>query len=97
MSTADSEAEAQSLAQALVHHRLAACVQLSPIVSHYLWQGEPATSSEVLILIKTTAAKVEKIASYLEANHSYDVPEIVEVPIISGSSAYLDWLGQAVM
>jgi len=96
MSTTDSPAEADALAQALIHQRLAGCVQLSPIVSHYLWQGEPTTSNEVLILIKTTAANVERVISYVEANHSYDVAEVIEVPISTGSRAYLAWLDQAV-
>ena len=97
MSTTDSPAEADTLAQALIHQRLAACVQISPIVSHYLWQGEPTTSNEVLILIKTTAANVERVISFVEANHSYDVAEVIEVPITSGSRAYLAWLDQAVV
>ena len=96
MTTTDSPAEADALAQALIHHRLAACVQRSPIVSHYLWRGEPTTSDEVLILIKTTAANVQKVISFVETNHSYEVAEIIEVPIGSGSRAYLAWLDQAV-
>lgn len=96
MTTTDSQAEADRHAAALVERRLAACVQLSPVVSHYVWDGAPTRSEEVLLLVKTRASKVEDVRAYLTEHHSYEVPEIIELPITSGHPNYLRWIDEAV-
>ena len=91
--TTDSEAEARKLAELAVESRLAACGQvLSPITSVYWWDGKVENAQEWMVLLKTTANRVEQLIDRLRAEHSYDTPEIVAVPIVSGNPAYLDWI-----
>ena len=92
MSTAGTQAEAARIAEALVAERLAACVQLSPIESWYRWEGKVERAEEVRLQIKTVAALVDQVETRLRALHSYDVPELVVVPIASGSADYLAWI-----
>ena len=91
--TAGSEAEAEALAEALVGERLAACVQLSPIRSRYVWKGAVQRDDEILLLIKTRAELFEIVRGKIRAIHSYDTPEIVALPITAGDADYLAWLG----
>jgi periplasmic divalent cation tolerance protein len=93
--TAASEAEAENIAKSLVEHKLAACVSLSPIRSIYTWQGEIHAESEWQLVIKTDLAKFEALKTKVQELHSYEVPEIIAIPIIAGSDAYLNWLGQS--
>jgi periplasmic divalent cation tolerance protein len=91
--TTDSESEARKLAEVAVRARLAACGQvLSPITSVYWWQGEVENAQEWMVVLKTTAGRVEQLIERLRAEHSYDTPEIVAVPIVSGNPAYLEWI-----
>ena len=92
LSTAGTQAEAARIAEALVAERLAACVQLSPIESWYRWEGKVERAEEVRLQIKTVAALVDQVETRLRALHSYDVPELVVVPIASGSADYLAWI-----
>ena len=94
--TAANGEEATRLADMLVGAQLAACVQILPeIESVYRWQGNIERASEVLLLVKTTRARFEELEREVRALHSYDTPEIVAVPIVAGSAAYLDWLNRA--
>ncbi len=93
--TAASEAEAENLAKSLVENKLAACVSLLPIRSVYSWQGEIHSESEWQLLIKTDLAKFEVLKTKIQELHSYEVPEIIAIPIIAGSEAYLNWIGQS--
>lgn len=92
LSTASSQTEAESLARGLVEHRLAACVQLLPITSFYTWQGQVEQSGEVLLVIKTTGSAYPQLEQYITRNHSYDVPEIVQLPVERGLERYLGWV-----
>jgi periplasmic divalent cation tolerance protein len=92
MTTTDSQEEANRLAELLVMQRLAACVQTTPITSTYTWQGKLHREAEWLLLIKTRAEHYEAVQEALLQNHSYDVPEIIQVPISQGSPSYLAWL-----
>ena len=94
--TAADGAEAQALAELLIEKRLAACVQILPAIeSVYRWQGRIERQPEVLLLAKTTRAKFEELEREVRAVHSYETPEIVAVPIITGSVPYLQWLGDS--
>ena len=94
--TAGSEAEARSLADALVKEQLAACVnRVGPIESTYVWDGEVQHDSEFLLVIKTRRALIEALTARVQALHSYDLPEVIALPIVAGSPAYLEWLGQS--
>ena len=94
--TAASGEEATRLAEMLVGAHLAACVQILPeMESVYRWEGKIERQSEVLLLAKTTRAKFDELEREVRALHSYETPEIVAVPIVTGSVPYLDWLVQA--
>ena len=90
--TAGSETEAEDIASALLAEQLAACVQMSPITSRYVWKGELAREEEVLLLIKTRAELFEKVRSRIRALHSYETPEVLMVPVTAGDADYLAWL-----
>ncbi len=81
------------LADRLVHERLAACVQILPqMTSVYFWEGEVRRDEEHLLLIKTSAEKYDELENFIQANHTYDAPEIVAVEVEKASPKYLQWL-----
>jgi len=91
--TAGSETEAETIAKTLVEERLAACVNLvSPIRSIYRWEGKIADDREWLLVIKTQAAQFAAVEARVTALHSYQVPEVIALPIQAGAEAYLRWL-----
>ena len=83
---------AKRTARLLVEQRLAACVQLFPIESVYLWQGKVCDEIEVMLFIKSKTVLFNKIAATIRTNHTYDVPEIVQMPIVDGLPEYLQWI-----
>ena len=86
---------ARSIASALVEQREAACVNIVPgLESVYRWQGRIEIDPELLLLIKTRADRVAAVQARVAALHPDDVPEVVAVPIVDGSKAYLDWLDE---
>ena len=95
LTTFANETEAQALAAALLTEHLAACVQMLPIQSAYRWQGAIQREPEILALIKTRAALYPAIEAMIRARHSYDTPEIIFVPIVAGSTGYLQWLDES--
>ena len=92
MTAVDSEAAAEELALQLVEAQLAACVQVMPVRSFYVWQGESRREAEYLLLVKTRAALYAQVETFILAHHPYDTPEILQLPVVTGSSAYLQWL-----
>lgn len=84
--------EAIAIADALVERRLAACVQLMPIESTYRWDGAVQHDAEVLLVAKTMLDRFDAVAACIRALHSYDVPEIVAVPIVAADTTYLAWV-----
>jgi periplasmic divalent cation tolerance protein len=95
--TAGSEAEAEAIAKALVEERLAACVNiLSPIRSIYRWQGKVADDREWLLVIKTQAERFAAVETKVKALHSYQVPEVIALPMVAGAEGYLRWLQESV-
>jgi len=91
--TAPDLASARSLARGLVERRLAACVNLVPgLESVYRWKGAVKSSNEVLLLVKTAAARLPALESFLESEHPYDVPECIALQPERVERAYLDWL-----
>ena len=94
--TAANGEEAARLAEMLVGSHLAACVQILPeMESVYRWEGKIERQSEILLLAKTTRAKFAELEREVRALHSYDTPEIIAVPVVEGSTPYLDWLTRA--
>ncbi len=90
-----SEDEAATIAHALVTERLAACGNILPRVrSIYRWQGKIEDEPEVMLLIKTTEDRIPTLIDRVNQLHSYDVPEIIALPITQGSESYLNWVIQ---
>src|SRR5437667_11395806 len=88
---------ARVLAKAALTERLVACANLVPkIESHYWWQDKIESSAEVLIIFKTTKAKLKALEKLIVAKHPYDTPEFVVLPITAGNKRYLDWVGASV-
>jgi periplasmic divalent cation tolerance protein len=97
LTTCGSIEEARTIAHALVDRHLAACVNIvSQIESVYRWQGEVETSNEWLLIIKTTAAAFDSLRQTLQALHSYELPECIQIAVETGNAAYLDWIGESV-
>ncbi|MFC5804301.1 divalent-cation tolerance protein CutA [Streptomyces formicae] len=93
LTTTDSAAKAEELARGAVEARLAACAQVSaPVTSVYHWQNAIETSEEWQVLLKTTEACYDALEAHLRAHHDYDTPEIIAVPVVRGSAAYLEWV-----
>ncbi len=94
LSACPTSEESERIALAAVNLRLAACVQIFPQMrSVYRWQGKVESAAEHLLLFKTTSAKFELLRSKIEELHSYEVPEILAIPVAAGSEQYLTWLG----
>ena len=96
LSTCGSREEAERIARALIDERLAACVQISAMESWYRWRGETEHAPEQRLHIKTTATLAETVTARVAALHSYEIPEIVTLPISGGSPDYLAWIADSV-
>ena len=96
LTTLPAAADASAFAHALVDDRLAACVNLLPVMeSVYRWEGRVDRESERQLLIKTSRARVAALWERVRALHTYDVPEFVVLPIVDGNAEYFKWLGES--
>jgi len=90
--TVPDAAAAEKLAKGLIDSRLAACVNAIPgLKSYYRWQGKVEVDSEVQLLIKTRRGRFDELSTWIEANHPYDVPEIIALSVDQVSNSYLAW------
>jgi periplasmic divalent cation tolerance protein len=97
LSTAPERETADRLAGMLVGSGLAACVNLLPgISSVYVWEGKTQRDAEVLMIVKTTEARVSEVVGLIELEHPYDCPEAVVLDVAGGSRSYLDWIAATV-
>jgi periplasmic divalent cation tolerance protein len=95
--TCASIAEAQRIGRSVVEKKLAACANiLAAVESIYRWKGKVERAREVLVVMKTTAARVRELEREVKRRHSYEVPEFVVLPIVAGSQEYLEWVGKSV-
>lgn len=95
--TCSDNAEANRVAQSLVEERLAACVSVLPgLTSIYRWQDKVERASEHLLLVKTTRERLSSLDSRIRELHSYELPEVIAVPVAAGSEKYLTWLREQV-
>ncbi|WP_456474551.1 divalent-cation tolerance protein CutA [Candidatus Pyrohabitans sp.] len=95
--TAKDAAQAREIARRLVEERLAACANIiEKVTSIYWWRGKLEEEEEVLILIKTLKEKVPAIIERVKELHTYEVPEVIALPIVEGSEDYLRWLEEEV-
>ena len=94
--TAPDLKTARRLARAALQKRLVACANLIPkIESHYWWKGKKERGSEVLMILKTTNAKLNALERLIVSKHPYDTPEFIVLRINRGNKKYLDWLKQS--
>lgn len=95
--TASSKKEAQAIGRELIKRKLAACVNtVDKIESFFWWQGKIDKANETLLIIKSKKSKLRRIIKTVKLLHSYEVPEIIAMPIISGYKPYLDWIDESV-
>lgn len=93
VTTTERQEDAQQIARALVEERLAACVQVvGPITSTYRWQGQIETAQEWQCWAKSRRELYDQIEQTIRRLHSYEVPEILAIPVLAGSASYLAWV-----
>lgn len=93
LSTA-GEREARGIAQALVMQHLAACVNIMPVESMYLWKGKLCEDREHLLIIKTVTSNADSVMHEIRNLHSYELPEMIVLPVSGGYHPYLQWLAE---
>lgn len=92
-SNCGSHEEARRVARALVDTRVCACVNIIPgIQSIYRWQGSIQEEAEWMLIIKTTRELFDRLSAELRKNHSYEIPEVIAIPIVEGNPDYLKWI-----
>jgi len=92
-STCDSEEQAAIIARALVEQQLAACVNIMPgLRSIYRWKGQIEDASEWLLIIKSRRDRMDQLRAAIAKIHTYEVPELLAIPVVDGSESYLAWL-----
>lgn len=94
--TASSQQEAEAIAKALVEAKMAACVTMMPVYSIYTWKGQVMNEQEWQMVIKTDLGKFSLIEQKILELHSYEVPEIIAIPISTGSQSYLEWISDTI-
>jgi periplasmic divalent cation tolerance protein len=92
MTTVEDDLDAKKLADALIRNKLAACVQFTKTRSVYRWKDNIQSSQEYVINVKTRRELAPKVIDFIKENHTYEVPEIVVLPILTGYQPYLDWI-----
>ena len=85
--------ESETIANALVEEGLSACVNIAPeVTSVFRWEGNLEREREALLIIKTQSEKMDQVVERIKGLHSYEVPEIIALPIIGGNEEYLNWV-----
>ena len=93
ITTIDSEERARAIARLAVESRLGACAQVyGPVSSVYRWQGAIDEAAEWACVVKTLAVNYDALAHLIKVNHTYSVPELLAVPVVAGSTEYLNWV-----
>lgn len=93
--TVGKEKEAIKIAETIVKEKLAACTNIiRPIQSYYTWKGKFVKDKEILLIIKTKTVLFERLKRRILSLHSYEVPEIILVPILKGLKSYLNWISE---
>lgn len=95
--TAENRDQAEKISQELLAEKLIACANIiSPVFSCFLWQGKVKKAEECLVIMKTKRSLFGEISLCVKSMHSYEVPEVIALPIIDGSENYLSWMGTVV-
>jgi periplasmic divalent cation tolerance protein len=97
LTTCPDEASAQRLATTLVRERLATCVnRVGGLRSTYIWDARLQDEAEILLIIKTTDARLDELQARLESLHPYELPELLAIAVTGGNERYLDWVRMGV-
>ena len=97
LTTCPDEASAQAVAAALVQERLATCVnRIGGVRSTYFWDARLQDEAEILLIIKTTAGRLDELRRRLSALHPYELPELLAIAVAGGNERYLDWVRMGV-
>lgn len=94
LTTVADDSVEKAIVEALLSNRLAACIQVLPMRSWYRWEGEVRNDDERLLVIKTRRSRYPEVQEAIVANHSYETPEIVQIPVEDGLPAYLNWISE---
>ncbi|MDV5167652.1 divalent-cation tolerance protein CutA [Photobacterium rosenbergii] len=92
MTTFADEKVGKAIIHSLIEKRLAACIQVQAIESYYHWEGKVNNDQEKLAIIKTTTELYQQVEADILANHDYETPEIIQLPITAGYNDYLQWI-----
>ena len=93
--TTGTDEEANRLAEVLLKQRRAACVNIvSKVSSRFWWEGHLDSDQESLLIVKAKASLLDEIVALVKEVHTYDVPEVIALPIIGGNPDYLEWIGK---
>ena len=92
--TTETRDHARLMARSLIDERLAACVEIQTVDSLYQWKGDVCDTVEYVLVIKTRADLYPQIENRIRALHTYELPQIVAIPIVAGSPDYLNWIDQ---
>jgi periplasmic divalent cation tolerance protein len=94
--TAPDKKVAKNIAQQVIKNKLAACVNIiENVQSLFWWEGKIDAACEALLVIKTRKALLHKLIKKIKSLHSYEVPEIIALPIIAGNKEYLEWIDES--
>jgi periplasmic divalent cation tolerance protein len=97
LSSCPDEATGKRIAEALVSERLATCVnRVAGVTSTYFWDGRLQDDAEILLIIKTTAARLAELEARLKVLHPYELPELIVLPVTGGNERYLQWVRSGV-
>ena len=88
--------ESERIARLLVEEKLAACGNVAEVNSYYRWKDEFCNDREALLIIKTEKSKVDRIIERIKEVHSYELPEIIAIPIVAGYEKYLTWVQESI-
>ena len=95
LATTANKAEAEKISQALLKERLIACANIiNPVTSFFFWSGKIDRAEECLVVMKSRRDLFGELAERLKGLHSYEVPEVLALPIVGGSAAYLGWMSE---
>ncbi|UJG41499.1 MAG: divalent-cation tolerance protein CutA [Candidatus Heimdallarchaeum aukensis] len=92
----DSKEEAERISNFLLEEKLVVCVQISKIHSKYWWKGKIEKAEEYLVIAKTFSDKFHDIVEELKKHHTYEIPEIIALPIKYASDEYIEWMRESI-
>ncbi len=95
LTTVDSAEKAREIARAAISERLAACVQITPVVSHYVWKGELCEAQEHLLQMKHLRRDYPALAAFVRGLHPYETPEMVRIDSAEADPDYVRWLSES--